>query len=252
MNVSHVALNTRSQPWPVVERADGYLKRMPDHDNSRPWHLGLARFALKLVLIAAIVFAILKVLDWAQEHAEATGSGGLMLGVLAMLLLAYALLLAVPFVPGIEIGVSLLLMKGADVAPFVYVATVLGLSLSFMAGRCVPYRWLNATLADLHLKRACHLVGHLESMTREERLAHLTARLPNAIAPWVRSGRYLLLAALFNIPGNAVLGGGGGIAFVTGFSRLFQPWAVILTIVLAVLPVPLSVWLLGTGVLSTP
>jgi len=230
----------------------GRAKHMMEDDEFPPWHIGLARFALKLVVIAAMVYAVLSVLHWAQAWAEASGSDGLMLGFLAVLLLAYAVLLAVPFVPGIEIGVSLLLMKGADVAPFVFIATVLGLSLSFMVGRCVPYRWLRATLADLRLKRACDLVDRLEPMTREERLAHLTTRVPSAVVPLIRQGRYVMLAALFNIPGNAVVGGGGGIAFVAGFSRIFQPWAAILTIILAVAPVPILVWLLGTGVFSAP
>lgn len=220
---------------------------MTEHDDFPPWHIGLMRFALKLAVVAALVFAVLTLLDWAQTRAQVIGSDSLMIGVLAALILVYILLLAIPFVPGIEIGISLLLMKGADIAPLVYIATVLGLSLAYAIGRCVPYRWLHATLADLRFKRACHLIERLEPMTQQDRLTHLTKRLPLSIAPHIRKGRYLLLAALFNIPGNAVLGGGGGIAFIAGFSRLFRPWAAILTIVLAVLPVPLSVWLLGEG-----
>lgn len=227
-----------------------YPEHMTEHDDFPPWHIGFARFALKLSVVAALVFTVLTLLDWAQTRAQVIGADGLMLGVLAGLLLVYILLLAVPFVPGIEIGISLLLMKGADIAPFVYVATVLGLWLAFTIGHSVPYRWLHASLADLRLKRACALIERLEPMTQDERLAHLTNRLPKAIAPYVRKGRYLLLAVLFSIPGNAVLGGGGGIAFISGFSRLFRPWAAYLTILLAVLPVPLLVWLFGEGVIA--
>ncbi len=223
---------------------------MTDNDDFPPWHISLTRIAAKLALIVVVVFAILYLLDWAQTRAEATGSDGLMLGVMAILLIAYALLLAVPFVPGIEIGISLLVMKGGDIAPFVYASTVLGLWLSFLVGRCVPYRWLHATLADLRLRRVCDLVERLAPMNREERLAHLTARLPNAVAPLLGSGRYVLLALLFNIPGNAILGGGGGIAFIAGFSRLFSPLPAILTVALGVLPVPLSVWLIGSEILK--
>lgn len=223
---------------------------MTEHDNFPPLRVGFARFALKLAVVAVLVFAIMTMLDWAQEHAQVIGSDGLMLGVLTALVLVYILLLAVPFVPGIEIGISLLLMKGADIAPLVYIATVLGLSLAFTVGRCVQYRWLHTTLADLRLKRACHLIERLEPMAQPERLAHLTKRFPEPVGPIIRNGRYLFLAALFNIPGNALLGGGGGIAFIAGFSRLFRPWAAIVTIVLAVLPVPLSVWLLGESAIS--
>lgn len=223
---------------------------MTEHDDFPPWHVGLARFAAKLAIIAALVYAVLSLLDWAQARAQLIGADSLMLGVLAVLVIVYILLLAVPFVPGIEIGISLLLMKGADIAPVVYIATVLGLSLAYTIGHTIPYRWLHATLADLRLKRACALIERLEPLSHENRLAHLTNRLPERIAPYVRKGRYLILAALFNIPGNAVLGGGGGIAFVAGFSRLFRPWAVVLTILIAVLPVPLSVWLMGEGVIA--
>ena len=60
------------------------------------------------------------------------------------------------------------------------------------------------------------------------------------------AGRYPLLAALINVPGNAVVGGGGGIALTAGFSRLFRPGWTALTVALAVAPVPLIVWLTGT------
>ncbi|MBT8413220.1 MAG: hypothetical protein KJO30_02720 [Boseongicola sp.] len=223
---------------------------MSEYDDFPPWHIGLARFAVKLAVVATLVFATLSLLDWAQARAQVIGSDSLMFGVLAGLLLVYVLLLAVPFVPGIEIGLSLLLMKGADIAPVVYVATVLGLSLAFTVGHIVPYRWLHATMADLRLKRACALIERLEPMTHEQRLDHLTNRLPKAIAPYVRKGRYLIFAVMFSMPGNAVVGGGGGIAFIAGFSRLFRPWAAYLTILLAVLPVPLLVWLFGEGVIA--
>ena len=159
---------------------------MNERDDFPAWHIGLARFLLKLAIVAAFVFAVLILLEWAQTRAHVIGSDSLMIGVLAVLILVYVLLLAVPFVPGIEIGISLLVMKGADMAPIVYLATVLGLSLAYAIGHTVPYRWLHATLADLRLKRACTLIERLEPMTREKRLAHLTDRLPNAIAPYVR------------------------------------------------------------------
>ena len=50
--------------------------------------------------------------------------------------------------------------------------------------------------------------------------------------------------------GVTVLGGGGGILFVAGFSRLFTPMAVGVTMVLAVLPIPLTVWLFGINLLG--
>ncbi|MEM6610625.1 MAG: hypothetical protein AAF689_18855, partial [Pseudomonadota bacterium] len=189
-------------------------------------------------------YGIHLIMDWAMTQAEENDS--LMIGLFTALLLAYALLIAVPFMPGIEIGVSLLLLKGAAIAPVVYCATLLGLLIAFAAGRYLPYTWLHSLLADLRLKSACHLVDRLAPMTREERLAHLTDRAPNWLKPLIGPWRYPMLAALINIPGNAVIGGGGGIAFTAGFSRLFRPSWTALTLALAVAPVPLMVWLWGT------
>jgi hypothetical protein len=57
--------------------------------------------------------------------------------------------------------------------------------------------------------------------------------------------RYLLVALLVNLPGNALLGCGGGIALSPGLSRVFQPAAMVATLAVAVSPVPLAVWTFG-------
>ena len=51
------------------------------------------------------------------------------------LLVLYTVLLVMPFVPGVEIGLALLLVFGAAMAWPVYGATVLALSIAFAAGR---------------------------------------------------------------------------------------------------------------------
>ncbi len=225
---------------------------MTDQDQLPPLWPGLFRLGLKILIVALAVFVIHMMMEWATARAEASGRDGVMLGVLAALLFAYAILIAVPFMPGIEVGISLLILEGASIAPLVYAATVLGLSLALMAGRCTPYGWLHGVLADLRLHRASDLVERLSPMSREQRLDHLTRRAPGWLLPIVRTGRYLLLAILLNVPGNAVIGGGGGIAFIAGFSRLFRPSITILVIALAVLPVPLTVWIAGTDALERP
>lgn len=211
--------------------------------------VGLARLVFKLAIILVAAYAIHLVMDWAMEHAKDAGNDTLMIGMFASLLVAYALLIAVPFMPGIEIGISLLLLKGAAIAPLVYLATVLGLFLAFAAGRYLPHAWVHDFLADLRLRRACELVNRLAPMTSEERLNHLTSRAPKWLRPFIGPWRYVILAALLNVPGNAVIGGGGGIAFTAGFSRLFRPGLALMAIALAVLPVPLTIWLWGTNAL---
>ena len=54
-----------------------------------------------------------------------------------------------------------------------------------------------------------------------ERL-RLSGRKGYRIATFLLRHRYLLFALLINMPGNSVLGGGGGIALVSGFARLYR------------------------------
>ena len=56
---------------------------------------------------------------------------------------------------------------------------------------------------------------------------------------------YLALAVALNIPGNYLIGGGGGIALFAGVSRLFSVPGFVITIMLAVAPVPLAVMIFG-------
>jgi hypothetical protein len=46
-----------------------------------------------------------------------------------------------------------------------------------------------------------------------------------------------------NLPGNIVIGGGGGIALMAGLSRLFSPSGFVVTVAIATLPIPLA-WLI--------
>jgi len=46
------------------------------------------------------------------------------------------------------------------------------------------------------------------------------------------------LILTLNIPGNSLVGGGGGIAFIAGLSGLFSYPAYLATILIAVAPVP--------------
>jgi hypothetical protein len=50
---------------------------------------------------------------------------------------------------------------------------------------------------------------------------------------------------LINVPGNAVIGGGGGLAFAAGMSGVFSVPAFLLTVAIAVLPVPLAIFAFG-------
>ena len=55
--------------------------------------------------------------------------------------------------------------------------------------------------------------------------------------------RWLGLALLINMPGNSVIGGGGGIAMAVGYSRSFTDPAFLACAAVAVAPVPTLVLL---------
>jgi hypothetical protein len=201
---------------------------------------------LRLCLIVGLAWCFHLLLGWSRTQLE-TGSNGLaaMMPALFMgLLLLYALLIALPFVPGIEIGLALMMAEGPQAAPWVYLATLLGLALAFAAGASLPYALLRNWLVDLRLVRICRLLDRLEPLDRDARLALLVDHAPNWLGPLTRF-RHLVLALLVNLPGNALLGGGGGILFLAGFSRLFSTLPTIATLAVAVAPVPLLVWSFG-------
>jgi len=208
--------------------------------------VSLARLAFKIGIVVLVVYGTLQLLEWASAQSEMANSQGVMIGILAVLLVAYAVLIAVPFMPGIEVGVSLLMLKGASIAPLVYAATVLGLLLAYFIGRFMPTSWVQRLFADLRLRRASEMLTRLEPLDHKERMELLIAHAPKWLTPVLRSGRYIAMALLLNLPGNAFIGGGGGIAFLAGFSRLFRPVVTLFVIMIAVLPVPLAVYLTGS------
>lgn len=215
----------------------------------------LARIALRVAVIAAMALAASKLISVSMDLSERlpeAGQGPMQMAVLLTALAVYALLIATPFVPGIEIGLALLLLRGASIAPAVYLATLVGLLLAYAIGRLVPEKTLVRTFRDLRLHRAADLMGRSAGLTPEARQEVLQDRLPKWLRAPLTRYRYLTLALLLNLPGNAALGGGGGLMLAAGLSRLFGPRQTIATLALAVLPVPLTIWWFGTGMLGLP
>jgi len=215
-----------------------------------PLAVSLRRVVLRICVVLAIVGAVTWATDrvMPEDAVKVLQGSGMGLGLLISTLAIYAVFIAIPFVPGVEIGATLLLLGGAAVAPFVYVATVLGLSLAFLAGRFVSYDWLHRLFADFRLAKMCRLLDEMKPLKRDDRLKILQQNLPNWAKPVAIQGRYVLLALLLVLPGNAVFGGGGGICLMAGVTRLFSTAGALLAIALAVLPIPLAVWAIGLDV----
>lgn len=206
------------------------------------------RNLIRLALLVALIFAAVRLIQWAHGlmlQADAGGSGlsHLMIGPL---LLAYSIMLALPCVPGIEVGLALMMIEGSWVAPAVYAATLLGLLLAYLVGRRVPDAALERLFRDFGLRRAAEWLARIAPLDSEERLGLPQSGLPSWLAPAARL-RYVLLAVLINLPGNIALGGGGGLLLFAGLSRLFSPLPLILTLVVAISPVPLAIWFMGYG-----
>lgn len=158
---------------------------------------------------------------------------------------AYVGLLALPFVPGAEIGLAMLAAFGAGIAPLIYVCTVASMMLAYTVGRFLPIGALKRLLRTLRMRRAADMVARAAPLSREERLEMLLDGQPKRALSLALRYRYIAMALAVNTPGNSIIGGGGGIMMMAGLSGIFSPLATLVTIALAVSPVPLAVMFLG-------
>ncbi len=161
-------------------------------------------------------------------------------------LLIFVLAAAIPFVPGAEIGFALLLLFGGKAAPIVYAGMVGALIISFCIGRLVPLRYISQIASWLRLKKVADLVADIDSSPAQDRPELMATRLKGRFAKRILRSRYALLAVLLNMPGNSILGGGGGLAFLAGVSGLYRFWPYLLSVLIAVAPFPLIFLLQGS------
>jgi hypothetical protein len=157
----------------------------------------------------------------------------------------FAVLMAIPFVPGIEISLALLAVFGPKVAMAIYAATVAALALSCLIGRMLPVSLIATLFGSLGLQRAKGLVQSLQPLSAEQRLEVLIEHAPKRVVPVLLKHPYIAIMVALNVPGNAVIGGGGGIALLAGMSGLVTFPRFLATVSLAALPVPLFVVLAG-------
>jgi hypothetical protein len=146
-----------------------------------------------------------------------------------------------PMINGMIIsGVALyVLLTAIPFVPVVYIATIAALLLSYGVGRLIPERWLAAGFHWLGMQRAAGMIDSLSGLQGEARINQLLEQAPQRFVPWLMRHRFLALIALINLPGSALLGGGGGISMAVGMSRLVSFPMFLAAALIGVAPVPL-------------
>lgn len=186
--------------------------------------------ALSALILAGRLLATWIGLPQFDQHTEAA---------MHFALLVFILAAATPFVPGAEIGLVLLMILGRDAALEVYFAMLVALLLAFTAGRLVPARFV------------ARLCNRAESRWRlfQKRSSRFRRWTSLAITrhafDFVTANRHVTLGAVLNMPGNSILGGGGGIAMLAGASRKYSYLGFAATIAIAALPIPLMFLVFG-------
>jgi hypothetical protein len=155
----------------------------------------------------------------------------------------YTCLMMLPFVPGAEIGLGLIAALGPKIAPLIYGCTVLALCLAFLIGRLIPEKTIIAGFELFHLNRAASLLRSMVDLDFEARKEFLLSQSASPLLPLALRFRFIALMILLNVPGNSVLGGGGGISMVAGYSRLFRFPSFLVAVAIAVAPIPLFLFL---------
>lgn len=167
-------------------------------------------------------------------------------------MIAYIVLLAIPFVPGVEIGLALMMILGPKIVPLVYGCTLISLCLTFLIGRMLPEKSISRFLREVHLRKAAGFLESFHGLEAEERLVQLTGNSPRRWVPWLLKHRYLALMLAINLPGNVVLGGGGGLALLAGISRLFSIPRYALMVAFAISPIPIVLLVVGERAANWP
>ena len=210
-----------------------------------PQNLNRVRFYLRLFFICAFLIIFAVWLDYwfrgeigiAKKFAEFVG-GQWGPGILIGGGILYVLLLSLPFVPGVELGIVLMCAFGKEGIIFVYFATVAGLILAFLMGRLLPKNWIESRLQKLGFSQTCDdQAGEIDGILDKLSLNQLFCE--GRFRSFLSKYRYLAIGVLFNTPGNYLIGGGGGISLACGISRSISWKWFLLTVVLAVSPVPL-------------
>lgn len=176
-----------------------------------------------------------------HEVQASLGSMRDQVGLHGLILVAciYALALAIPFVPGVELGLLIIALFGTTGAVTAYLATIAGLGLAFTAGRHLPEHasrlLLDRVGIDHSRGRMDSAIGNILGESSVE------SGWSRRVRRFLMQHRHVTLALFLNFPGNSVAGGGGGLALLCGVSGQFSCRGFVLTASVAALPIPVLV-----------
>jgi hypothetical protein len=203
-----------------------------------------ARLALMIMIYLGLIIGGGYAGDWISQSLQITvypHNEPMFHKIIMTLIAAYIALTAIPFVPGIEIGLGLIVTFGPPIVPLVYAGTLVALTLSYSVGRLVPEPWLATGFRKVGLLRAEKMMSELSIISPEERVPYLISCAPKKWVPFLLNHRLWALALLINLPGSALIGGGGGICMAVGVSRLVTYPQFLITTALATSPLPMAI-----------
>ncbi|TVT55358.1 MAG: hypothetical protein FHK82_08440 [Sedimenticola thiotaurini] len=201
-----------------------------------------AYFCFKIVLVLGVVAFLNSAGIWLAHNINTqflSNNRTMFFLSLLCLFFVYIVLLALPFIPGIEIGLALMFLMGAKGALLVYISTIVALSISYFIGGAIPSGLICKGLEWLHMNKACAMIRQHETLNANALLQVLNNKAPTRFIPFLLRHRYIAIATALNLPGNSLMGGGGGIAMMVGISRLISYPKFLLLQVVAIAPVPL-------------
>ncbi|MBT3226180.1 MAG: hypothetical protein HN580_15555 [Deltaproteobacteria bacterium] len=153
----------------------------------------------------------------------------------------YIFLLSIPFFPGVELAWLVIMIFGKEAVVMIFFFTICGLSLSFAIGRWFEKSWVTSGLDIRSLeKRFYERIEKIKARIKKQLPEMFLSKTSRHLLP---NSRYIILAILINLPGNTIIGGGGGIALLCGMNRSFSWKGFIVTIALAISPLPILLFM---------
>ena len=203
--------------------------------------LGARAVALIFVWSALLVLGHSVSHESFHEVQASLGSMRDQVGLAGLILVAfiYAVALAMPFVPGVELGLLMIALFGTTGAVTAHLATVAGLCLAFTTGRMLPEKVARNMLTRIGIDQSGQdMNSSMRGILGESPAGFGWSR---RFGRWLLRHRHASLAVCLNFPGNSVAGGGGGLALLCGVSGQFGWRGFVLTAALATSPLPLLV-----------